>query len=275
MTRSALAAAALLGLALALCCARVFAWHWPSEIDGAGGEAVVLATAVAIGGGAGAALQRAASFSHRASGMRWVFAAWVPAAFAFSAYALALAADLRWGGDGFARGGPPRTYLWAAEGCGFAVRFPARPVSTAMRIGGARNRPEALARRADLADVGTATAYVAECLVFARPAVADEQDALRRDAAQQFALTAAQQGMRDPLIRRDAGDPLVVALSAWTEGRTEANQAIKRRIEARTHVGAMSILTITVATIAGAELGDGDAPLDRAAAAFLVSVKPR
>ena len=248
--RRAVAAGALamLGLLFAL---HVHHWHFPHRPLGALGEWPLLAGAAAFG--AVAAFAAAAAW-RRLAGARLAVGA-LAAVAAFVALRSA---------DPFAG---RRTWLYAPAPCDFAVEFPHRPtiIGGELRIGAA---PTKTATRALDVDVGDAAAFSAECLAF-DSALPDAAKRAVLDAAEaQLKAAAARVKLRVERAARPDRD--TVALSGLSDdARTENNEVIVKRGEARALLGRSSLLVLWAWTTARA-----GSPSKADTAAFLASVRP-
>ena len=117
--------------------------------------------------------------------------------------------------------------------------------------------------------VGRASFYRAECVVFAAPLTPVQRAALITAAPQHMTSWAA--GGRvtvDSVSAGDSADPTVV-MRGRIETVDELNQPRIARIQARTLIGRVSMLTLLVS-----ELDAADAP-PAAAEAFLLSAERR
>jgi len=222
------------GLGLAVLAAKSHARYWPHEADGVLGEAAALAVSLV----AGWLLLRARSRP------------WLAAVAAVISYLALSAADPRLSRDGVRLGGPAG-YLYAPRGCEFAVRFPARPGMGLSEARGAAGL-DAVAHRAELAQVGHATFYRAECLVFA--------DTLDEAGRRRVSAWAADH-LRD-WVRASAGAvadvaieerPDGLALAARHIGRDEANRPLPSRIAGRVAIGERSMMVVLATRLGGAE----------------------
>lgn len=244
----ALGALATLGLLFAL---HLDHWHFPHRPLGALGEWPLLATAVVGGALAAFAL---GELRPRLAGARLA----VGALAAVAAFAILQMADPFAG---------RRTWLYAPARCDFTVEFPHRPLIIAgdMRSGAAQT---ATVTRALDVDVGDAAAFSAECVAFDR-ALPDAAKRAALDAAEaQLKAAAARVKLRIERIARPDRD--TVALSGLSdEARTETNEVIVKRGEARVILGRSSLLVLWAWTTARAGAAVMVDP-----AAFFASVRP-
>jgi hypothetical protein len=174
--------------------------------------------------------------------------------------------------------GAERTWLYAPEGCEFAVRFGGKGSILTGRVKLADGR-EVEARRALRIEARAAAALGAECVVFAAAVPAEALPALRAQAIERLRYTAAQAGMTverlDETAPAASGEaaapPPAVLMVARSQGRDAANAPIHRRFEGRVFVGTRSLMAIwAVAVVPGAE-----APFPPAAGRFTESVGRR
>jgi len=225
-------------------------WHFPHRPSGAAGEWPLLAAAAAIGALAAFAL---ASVSPALAQARL-------AAGALAAIAAFVVLQMA---DPFAG---RRTWRYAPAQCDFAVQFPHRPsiVAGELRIGTEQTRK---VKRAVDIDVGEAAALSAECLGFGR----DLPDAMRRAALDgveaQLKTLAARLKLRVDRVAR-AGDTIVVS-GISDDARTENNEVLLKRGEARATVGPSSLIVLWAWTMSRA-----DVPGSGSAALFFDSVRP-
>lgn len=246
--RRVIAAGAALTLVF-MFAAHAWHWHFPYRPAGAAGEWPLLAAALALGVLASLVLSAA-------------WPALAPARMAAGALSAIAAFALLQIADPFAG---RRTWRYAPPHCDFAVEFPHRPTIMAgdLRVG-AQTRP--VTRAIDI-DVGEATALSAECLAFER----DLPDAGRRaalDGAEaHLKALAARLKLRIDRVAR-AGDTVVVS-GLSDDGRTENNEVMLKRGEARATLGPSSLLVLWAWTTWRA-----GTPAAAEPAAFFASLRP-
>jgi hypothetical protein len=231
--RHAVAAGALAVLAL-LFALHAHHWHFPHRPLGAAGEWPLLAGALAAG--ATLALVLTALRPHLARARLAVGALAAIAAF------VALRSA-----DPFAG---RRTWLYAPAACDFSVEFPRRPLIIVgeLQLGGGQTKT---VTRALEIDVGDAAAFSAECVAFDR-ALPEAAKRAALDAAEaQLKAAATRVKLRIERVARTDGG--AVALSGINDaGRTETNDVIVKRGEARAILGPSSILVLWAWTTARA-----------------------
>lgn len=225
-------------------------WHFPHRPLGALGEWPLLAGAVA--GGALAMLALAA-----------IWPALAGARLAVGALAAVVVFVALQSADPFAG---RRTWHYAPAQCDFAVEFPRRPLIAAgeTQIGAA---PTKTVTRALYVDVGDAAAFSAECVAFDE-ALPDGAKQAALDAAEtRLKASAARVKLRIERVARAGRD--TVALSGFSDdARTESNEAIVKRGEARAILGRSSLMVLWAWTTARA-----GAPSTADTAAFFASVR--
>jgi hypothetical protein len=223
--RHAVAAGALAILAM-LFALHAHHWHFPHRPLGAIGEWPLLAGALAAGALAAAA---PAALAPRFARARLAVGA-LAAIAAFVALRTA---------DPFAG---RRSWLYVPAGCDFAVEFPRRALIIGGEIGTGAAPTRKMTRAVDI-DVGDAAALSAECVAFDR-ALPEAAKRAALDAAEaQLGAAAARVKLRVERLARPDGR--TVALSGVSdEGRTESNEVIVKRGEARAILGPSSLLVL-------------------------------
>jgi len=243
----ATSALAILALLFAL---HAHHWHFPHRPLGAIGEWPLLAGAAALGVAAAFVL---AAIGTRLAGARLA----VGALAAVAAFVVLQSADPFAG---------RRTWLYAPAQCDFAVEFPRRALIIAgeMPVGAA---PTKTVTRALDVDVGDAAAFSAECLAFDH-ALPDAAKRAVLDAAEaRLKAAAARVKLRIERVARTDRD--TVALSGLSDdARTESNEVIVKRGEARAILGRSSLLVLWAWTTARA-----GAPSKADTAAFFASAR--
>ena len=159
---------------------------------------------------------------------------------------LAGAVDLRVTPAGFAFGGP-RTYLFAPEGCGFAVRLPARPSERLERLETAPGQA-ADVTVAVLSDLPTASAYRVECVGLASGADTHALLAIARDRARAWAESGQLEIER---IEEIAGPPPALHLIARGQGLDATGQPWVTRLAMRPANGPASMATVMISRLGG------------------------
>jgi hypothetical protein len=248
--RRAVAAGALVILAL-LFALHAHHWHFPHRPLGAAGEWPLLAGALAAGALVAFAL---AALSPSLAGARLA----VGTLAAIAAFVALQSADPFAG---------RRSWLYAPAACDFAVAFPRRAliIGGELKVGTA---PAQTVTRALDIDVGDAAALSAECVAFDRALPEAARRATLDAAEAQLKAAAARVKLRIERVARPDRDS--VALSGVSDdARTEKNEVIVKRGEARAILGPSSLLVLWVWTTARA-----GAPSRANPEAFFASVRP-
>lgn len=229
----AVGALAILALLFAL---HAHHWHFPHRPLGAFGEWPLLAGAIA----AGAALAFALT-------ARWP--RFASARFAVGALAAVVAFVALRSADPFAG---RRSWLYAPASCDFTVEFPRRPliIGGELRLGGGQT---ATVTRALDVDVGDAAAFSAECVTLDRALSDAAKRAVLEAVESQLEAAATRVKLRIERVARIDG--AMIALSGLNDdGRTETNDVIVKRGEARAILGPSSILVLWAWTTARASV---------------------
>jgi hypothetical protein len=214
--------------------AKTYARYWPHEPAGLAGEVAALVLALAAGWGL----------------LRMRARASIAAGAAVFAYLALSTSDPRLSFQGPRLGGPAG-YLHRAAGCEFAVRFPGRPGIGRTEARGPAGTT-AISHRAELAVVGRASAYRAECLVFSARLDEAGRAALASWAAEHLGEWAAASGgaIEDMNITVD-GERLDIR--ARHTGRDEANKPLPSAIAGRAMIGERSMMAVMVTRLGGGE----------------------
>lgn len=229
-----------LAIVAALFAGAAHAWYLPNEPEGLWNEAAIAALALL------AALLVLPALRVIAPRRRpWVL---LPVLWA-AAYGLAGAADLRVSPAGLALGGP-RSYLYAPDGCGFAVRLPARPAENRQPLPVAPGRAAEVAV-ASLSDFSTASAYRIECVSLTDGADVDALFALARERAEVWARAGK---LEVESVEAIGGPPPELRVTARKGGRDAMNEPRAARMVARTVIGPDSMATLLASRL------DGKAP---------------
>lgn len=257
--RSRLILAPVIAIVAGTFLAQAHAWYWPHELHGLLNEAWLLVTCTAL------AVLIAVSLRRMFHGMNdWGRNAAIALA---CLYLGATLAELRVEFPLEIRLGPRAGYLYAADGCEFAVRFPRRPQESLMRVGLADG--VVMATVATERDVGSASYFRAECVAFAAPLMPAERAALLASAPDQAARWASSGSIVVERISSDGSSESIVALHGRVEMVDEFNRPRVAQVRARVLIGDRSMLTLIVS-----ELGVGDT-LGTQANAFLLSAERR
>ena len=207
-------------------------WHFPHRPLAAVGEWPLLAGAIVAG--AALAFALTARWPHLASARLAVGALAAIAGFVVLRSA-----------DPFAG---RRSWLYAPASCDFTVEFPRRPliIGGELRLGGGQT---ATVTRALDVDVGDAAAFSAECVTLDRAPSDAAKRAVLEAVEAQLKAAAARVKLRIERVART--DDATIALSGLNDdGRTETNDVIVKRGEARAILGPSSILVLWARTTA-------------------------
>jgi hypothetical protein len=238
---------------------QAYAWYWPHELRGLLDEAWLLVLSAALAALISVPLRLLRNAPRY--GIRG-------ASIAFAClYLGAILAEVRVHVPADIRIAPRTGYLYAADGCEFAVRFPRRPHESVVTV--ALGGDTVTATLATESDVARASFYRAECVAFAAPLTPAQRAALATGAPQHMTSWAAGGGVTvESVSASDSADPAIV-MRGRIETVDELNQPRIARIQARTLIGNVSMLTLLVS-----ELGAEDAP-PTAAETFLLSARRR
>ncbi|MFN0044147.1 MAG: hypothetical protein ACKVSF_13150 [Alphaproteobacteria bacterium] len=238
--------------ALAFAAAKIYARHWPHEADAMAGEALALIAAVAVAALALRLMRRPAKH-----------AAWLGGGGIVALYLALSAADPRFSLSGGLRQGEPRGYLFGAEGCEFTVRFPRRP-DIGRSVVRLPENAAVIAFRAEIADVGKAAYYRAECIPLAGEPSAEDRARLGEWMAEHLRAWVRASGGELEDARIETLSDGSLGFHARHLGRGEANQALTSFVAARAVLGQRAMMALVVTRL-GAE-DDG---------AFFASLAPR
>ena len=226
-------------------------WHFPYRPLGAAGEWPLLAGAA----GAGAIVSLAlTALWPRLAGARLALGA-LAAVGAFVILQLA---------DPFAG---RRTWRYAPAACDFAVEFPRRPLIVAGEMPAGAGETRTVTRALDV-DVGDAAALSAECLGFGRALPEAARRAALDAAVARLKAAAARLKLRIERLA-PAGADTVVLSGISDDARTENNETIVKRGQARAILGPTSLLVLWAWTTSR----EGS-PSTADTAAFFASARP-